>query len=291
MAHKMWFGRPGAFRWVPVPMTGMEVSHDGYAEVVEFQNGRAAVVRSKATHKVFNMDFPVQDASGADGLDIFRSYASGLYGDAPFYLADPMNYETNLFPENWAAPMLIAKGWKKIYSTTPTFAATAANVYGHPAQGAVFEVTTTASATPVATQRVVIPVPPDRVLHLGYKGSVTGTAEMRARGINPDGTYAASVVLTALGVTTATLTNATFAGSTYEAVEVYITRSSSAASTITVNSMTARLAKSGASAFSGRFVEGQGSTGLDFGNSAIPETYVMTDGRKKGLSTSLVEID
>lgn len=117
MGQQMWFGNERRMQWVPCPATGMEVARRGMTKTMNYDNGRMGVVRSMQTHQEFSIDFPVQDASGLTGLDVFSKYASGFYGDLddyPLFLADPMNYDQNLFPANFAAPGLFERGWASI---------------------------------------------------------------------------------------------------------------------------------------------------------------------------------
>lgn len=116
---KMWFGNETHFQWVPVPTSGMEAQNIGFFGQLDYQNGRAGIVRSMQTHKEFNMEFPLQEASGLEGLDVFNKYASGFYGDLdsyPLFFADPMNYDQNLFPPGWASPGLYRRGWASVVS-------------------------------------------------------------------------------------------------------------------------------------------------------------------------------
>lgn len=122
MPAQMWFGNERRMQWVPAPATGMQASNIGTVESMTLDNGRASVKRSMQTHKVFPVEFPVQDASQATGLDVFNRYASGLYGSVneyPLFFADPMHYDQNLFPANWAAPGLFKYGWASIAPRTP----------------------------------------------------------------------------------------------------------------------------------------------------------------------------
>lgn len=117
MPSKMWFGNEQRFQWVPMPSTGMEVSNVGYFEQLSYENGRAGIVRSMQTHKEYEMEFPLQEASGLEGVDVFNKFAMGFYNDLdsyPLFFADQMNYDQNLFPPNFAAPGLYRRGWASI---------------------------------------------------------------------------------------------------------------------------------------------------------------------------------
>ena len=114
MVKYMMFGNELNMQMVPCPATGMSVSRSRYVESLAFQTGRKNIHGTNSFAKTFSMEFPVQEASGATGLDVFSEYASGFYGsnDAyPVYFADPMHYDTNLMPEHWASPGLSEQGW------------------------------------------------------------------------------------------------------------------------------------------------------------------------------------
>lgn len=117
MPKQMWFGNEKRMQWVPAPATGMQVSRPSNGNQRLYDNGRAGVFRSMQSHLEFEGEFPLQEASGTSGLDVFSRYASGLYGDSdsyPVFFADPMHYDQNLLPANFAAPGLIERGWADI---------------------------------------------------------------------------------------------------------------------------------------------------------------------------------
>lgn len=118
----MWFGTEKKFQAVPAPATGMHLGRSGRYSDTTFDSGARGVYRSHQTAKTLSMDFPVQEATGAAGLDLFEKYASGFYGDNrdyPIWFADPMIFDQNLFPENWASPGLFGVGWDPICKTGP----------------------------------------------------------------------------------------------------------------------------------------------------------------------------
>lgn len=117
MPPKIWFGTENKFAWLPAPATGLTVSHVGYSNSMQYQNGRMGSTRSMQTHKEYSLDIPVQEASGLQGLDMYNKFASGFYGDMddyPVFFADPMNYDQNLLPTHFAQPGLYRRGWNAI---------------------------------------------------------------------------------------------------------------------------------------------------------------------------------
>lgn len=288
----IWFGIPGVkMQWCPAPLAGVEASNINFVESLAFENGGADVSRSKQYRKQYAFSFSGLSEE-LNGIGVYNKYASGFYGDGLFYFADPYAFETNLFSAAWASPGLIEQGWENIYNTTPTYSTTSTNSYNQPLRKAVWSVTGSANAVPTLANRIAyIPIPPTHTLNIGASGSKTGTAVLRVVPINTDGTSATAVDLTLLTDTSATRMNATFAGSSYQAVKVYITRTSTSASTITLTSMMARLVETGRSlTLTGNHMPGEGHTGLEFLDDARVETYTYMYPPRKGLATTLVEV-
>lgn len=124
MPRAQWmFGTEQKMLMVPCPATGMNVSHEGVFDQLQFQTGRKSTHRTSQTSKTYDIDIPVQDAAGLAGIDVYQKFAAGIYGnleDYPVFAADPMNYDGNLFPEVWAAPGLIEVGYNDINESKAT---------------------------------------------------------------------------------------------------------------------------------------------------------------------------
>jgi len=292
-SSQIWFGIPGVkMQWCPAPLAdSATASNINYSASIVFENGGADVARSKQYRKQYAFSFSGL-AEDLDGIGVYNKYASGFYGDGLFYFSDPYAWETNLFSAGWASPGLIEQGWENIYDTTPTFANTTTNSYNQPTRTATWQVTSSANAVPTTnngTQYIVIP--PTHTLNIGVTGSKTGDAVIRVVPINTDGSSATAVDLTLIGATSSTRMNATFSGATYQAVKIYITRTSTAASTISLTSMMARLVLTGRSlTLTGNHMPGDGHTGLEFADDARVENYIYMFPPRKGMSTTLVEV-
>jgi len=289
MAAKMWFGIPTKhMQWVPCPLIDSTISRNRYVERVQFENGGGDLRRSSQYQMEYSINV-MGDAHEVEGIDAYNKFASGLYGSGLLYMAHPSNFETNMFSAAWASPALIEQGWKNLTGTTPTFVDTASNTKNQPLRSAVFNITA-AALTPI--KKFTIMIPPTHVLNLGATGSATGTGVVRVRPILASGSYTTQSSLTLLSVDGTTRMNATFSGATYSAVEVYLTRTTSDASTITLTSMMAQLYLIGATPIlPSLHIAGQGSTGLQFADDAIVETYSYMYPPQKGLTTTLVEVE
>jgi hypothetical protein len=290
--RQIWFGMPGKhMQWCPAPLAGAEAQNVNYAASIAFENGGTDVERSKQYHKVYDFSFTglTQDL---EGIGVYNKFASGFYGDGLFYFSDPYAWGTNLFSAGWASPGLVEQGWSNIYHTTPTFANTASNVYNQPTRTATWILSSSIGAEPLNANGVqYIPIPPTHTLHIGASGSATTGSVLRVVPINTDGTNGTPVDLTLLNPTASTRMNATFAGSSYQAVKVYITSTTGTASTITLTSLMARMVLTGRSlTLTGSHAPGEGHTGLQFADDARVETYTYMYPPRKAMSTTLVEV-
>lgn len=288
MVNKMWLGIPGKhMQWVPAPSINSTVQRNRNVETIKFDNGGGDVRRSRPYQLQYNFVFN-GPAHELDGIDTFNRFASGYYGDGLIYVAHPANFETNMFGAQWASPALIREGWSNIYSTEPSFAAIVNPTYSQPAYNATWNITTTPG---VPEKKFTIAIPPTHTLYMGASGGATGTGVVRVRPIKSNGDYDTPVDLTLLSDSSDIRTNIGFEGSTYSAVEVYLTRTSSATSTVTLTSMMAQLFETGRTYTSPtEHYQGEGASGMEFTDDAIVETYAYMYPPFKGLSTTLVEV-
>ena len=289
MANQMWFGIPGShMQWVPCPSIDSAVQRNRYVERIQFANGGGDAARSSQYQMEYQFSFSGL-AHEVEGIDAFNKFAQGFYGDGLIHLAHPAAYETNLFSAAWASPGLIEQGWANIATNNPTFASTNVSSYGQPPRTATWEIT---GAPDSYTKSFVIAIPPTHTLHLGFSGVVNyGTAVVRVLPIDTNNTYGSPVDLTPLSKSASTRMNATFAGSSYSAVRIYITRDTNVASSISITSMMAQLYKNGSNpTLPTTHYQGEGSTGLMFVDDAIVETYSYMYPPRKGIATTLVEV-
>lgn len=288
MSNQMWFGNTTHMQWVPCPLIDSTVSRKRYIERIQFENGGGDVTRSNQ----YQMEYSINVnglAHELDGVDAFNKFASGFYGNGYVYMAYPAAYETNLFSASWATPGLIEQGWSNGFAATATFANTDSNSYNLPPRTATFPVNLSSGQY---NKSFIIPIPPTHTLYIGATGYSTGTAKLRVVPITTSYALGTATDLTLISPSNATRMNASFAGSSYVAVQVYVTRTTSAASTISLTSLMARLYKTGITPdLTGNHYQGEGSTGLMFADDAIVENYSYMYPPRKGISTTLVEVE
>jgi len=180
---KWYIGTDQYQTWAPAPSSGMQRARSRYSASLEYENGGSGVVSSSGSSLRYGMDFPVQDASQYDGLEIYPELAAGRYGTGCVYVVDPLWMDQNLFNQVWAEPGLIQAGAKDFTKTsandTSVTFSSATNPYGKPSVSAQFSLTGAANAKHGRSFKFIIP--PNYSLYLGGSGSTTGTAVLRAQ--------------------------------------------------------------------------------------------------------------
>lgn len=289
MAGQVYFGNKKKQLWIKAPATGMSASHQGWAAETQLLNGKTFVKRSKASHRRFAPSWigPASTTDLSESLTTIKDFASGLYGDGPFYWLDPYAKETNVLPANWAAPMLAETDWPALSGTiTPTFTElSVANAY--PIKYATYETTDNYTSD----KKIVIIIPAGYKLAFGWHGPALGAATgvqilpyKRSNGaadpaINPTKITAGSAVRT----------NTNISGTTYSYVEIYI--STATASTLNITAMIAQVIPDSDSVANGGFISGRGTTALEFAREPEIEYYSanINDGQI-GMSVQWIEV-
>jgi hypothetical protein len=302
VASTLFFGTTQKMLTLRLPDSGMKANQVGYADDMQFENGGGDVYRaSNAYHMEYAFDYGLYEATGVNGLDNFADFAAGLYGPPIVYFSDPMYYDVNLFPPNFAAPALAEQGWKSLGGDLypVTYANTAANTTNQPYRTATFTVTGLGASNmplPGYTQ-FIMPIPPGMTAWLGFSGSVTGTGAVRVESwLNGATTAAAAVNPTLLSATGTTRINTSVASTAANYLRIGISATGSGAGTVALTSAVAQLWPTGVTpTLTGNFQSGQGNNGCKFATDAREETYILRDdqGRNahfKGLSFGLKEI-
>jgi hypothetical protein len=294
MANQMWMGIPGSHaQWVPCPLIDSTISRKRYVERMQFHNGGGDVARSNQYQMEYNLAFsgPAHDF---DGIDALNRFASGYYGDGYVYLTYPTSFKTNMFSAQWATPAL--RGWTNSVYQNGTVVATVSAASGSNLYPNSMEFTLVGSANAVPDERFTILVPPGHTLILGATGTKTGTAVVAQRVTTSTGTMTTtSLTLIAPSATTGRFNSTVAATTTGVTVELYLTRTTTASSTITLAALSARLYET--SAYVATLLDdnvqvyGEGSTGLQFADEAIVENYSYMYPPRKGISTTLVEVE
>jgi hypothetical protein len=138
------------------------------------------------------------------------------------------------------------------------------NLPGMPNSAALYSITTPANAVP--DRRTVLLIPDGMTLWLGYSGIAIGDAVVRVQLIARDGSYGPTQDLTLLNDSGNVRLNASFNGSEYGAVIIYMTQTISGTSRLQLTSSKAVYETTGITpVMTGTHVPGLGHSGLRFG--------------------------
>lgn len=280
---QIFFGTVSHPQWVQCP-GGLQRVRKGYSEEIAFENGGIWLEESTGSHAEFELDFPIAFLGEYDGIEAFGRFASREYGPGYLYFVDPMFQDLNLFDPRWAAPGLIEQGWKNFGGNTPTFSDTGVNVYGKPPRKATWNIDSAVDA--VFGKAFTFLIPPGYTLWLGGSGAVTGTGVLR---VVPAGGVASTIALSTDAAAPAFTSSVV--GSSYSSATVFMSRTSTAASTVTLTSLSAQILPVGQTPVITRHLPGDGVTGLRFRGKALPETYIMATGKLVGMSAQLLEVE
>lgn len=287
-----WFGTEDRMEWFSTPLRGADSSPEGWGSTGTLLNGGGYGIHSWGTHKTYTYEWP--QSSSPETAQKMKSYRDGTYGRGLLYFIEPTIFRTNVLPAAWAAPSLAVDNEAPtlVYGVTPTAVATSGFATNDlPVQSAFYNVTTAAQTNADTDTSLFIPIPTGMTLHVGAFYSRTGTAGVYATPINTNGTMGTRVQITAQTNSATTMVTNSFTG--IKGIRLWVGRTSSVASTITIAAMIARLVENGKPApAQGPWIGGQGHSGCRFNPSSAP-SYVTNgpiDGGRIGFAASFIEV-
>lgn len=257
-----------AQRWLPAPDENVTINTEGWGASGTYLSGGGYVRTSANRHKTYA--FAWTEIDGEDLLDISDFY-DGLYGDGPFFFALPGTYR-NILPQSWATPRLACLDAPPLVEgIQPRALAAPQSSRGFPTASAIYNIIGTDD------RRQVLPiyVPEDMVLHLGVRGSFSGTARIEYK---VDGT-----ANTLSPVSGDDLTNAFVLG------PAKVELSLQGEGTASINAMTAAL-RATFTPPAGRFVSGQGHSGVKFPENGLSKTLVSASRDRWNAALTVKEV-
>lgn len=289
----VWFGNLEKMVNIPAPLTEAGADMIGSGDIIQLGNGGAVSTTSAGAHREFTWSW----IGSPDPLRIIKEFKTGVHGPGPFYWVDPFAAKKNLFAPNWAAPRVIDTGdWPDIYDTPhAALVDTPTNSWGLPKKSLRYALTATPNAVPA--RRFTIPIPPGHAFYLSAAGSRVGSGCVAVRpyldGVPSTGDtfFYTPTMATDRWVSKADM--AYSMGVTH--VDVYLTRTSIASSSITLAALGAQLHPEGTNpTLPTAFMSGEGATGLRFAG-PLTETYYTAGSAnqpaKKGYAQKLVEAE
>lgn len=276
---QMWFGNRYYMLWVPCPAVGADYGRAGASRSSSFLNGGAYRKLSRAGAKTYNLTW---NRTERDALRPITDFAEGVYGPGPFYWSDPFAMDKNVLAQSFATPSL--GGYDGVILTggenRPDIVPTSANTLGYPVESAVYTVTT--GDAPLGHW---VPIPPGYVAWVGAHGAAGSGGTVQVRPTTGFDTYAATVTLTPLSVTTDQRFNASFSGDDYTGILIRL----GGLGTITLAGMMVQVLPAGVTPEPGGFISGQGHSGAEFNDHPSIEAYSVAFDMV-GMSAELTEV-
>lgn len=275
MSELMWFGTEERMQWITAPLSGANMTPEGWGTGGTLLSGGGFQSNSWGTHK--NYTFEWSGASSLEAAQLMKSYRDGTYGRGLIYFIDPLTYGRNVLPARLADPSMAVgdESASLVYDASPaplSSGATAAS--GLPVGGALYNLSGVA-ANIRANESTFIPIPEGYTLHLTAMYSATGTGGIFATPQISKGTLGTAVRLTANAVSATSPVSHAFASTAASGVRIWLGRTSTAASTVSAYAMIGRLVKTGRPAPTGPWIGGMGHSGVRFSS---PPTYTANNG-------------
>lgn len=274
----MWFGTRDYMQFIKHPQVSMPSASVGWNNTASFLSGGSANRSSTSSHKEYEMNW--ENASRSDVRPV-TDYADKLYGEGPFYWADPFTMDANALPQYAASPFQNADDGPFIDDTEarPTLTATVANTLGYPTRSAVY------TLSGAAFNAIWIPCPPGYTVWLGAHGVTGSGGNVVATPTTGPTTTGTAVNLILLPVTSTTRVNQSFDSTSYSGVLVSLGGSG----TITLSGLMAQILPTGQTPATGGFISGQGQSGCAFDGNPVLEPYNSAYDQVS-LSVKLVEV-
>jgi len=293
MDRKIYFGNKTKQVWINAPQTGMTASSQSFTSETQLLNGRSHINRSRGSHRRFqptwvgSLNSPALESS----LQTVKDFSDGVYGNGPFYWADPFATQQNLCPPHWATPMMMQNDLPQLWDIAPfEYLDTADNLFNYPVKSARYVSSDTAEVS--STKKLTFIIPEGYTLFFGWHGVIAdGVPTMRIdRYKRSDGAVSA-LDTTPVAVTSSARTNTSVDGTTYSCVDIYFYNPQGEIFDFTVAGMIAQILPSSASPSLGGFISGRGTTAVEFGSTVNIEYYssAINDGQV-GLSTEWIEV-
>lgn len=295
----LWFGTEEYMQWVETPLSGADVSPQGWNTGGTLLSGGGFSARSRGTHRVYN--YAWRNSSDRGAAQVMKNYYSGTWGTGLIYFLDPLTYSTNLFPDRWAAPgnTLEFEGPSLVYGVTPEpVEMTGWKTNGYPMHAAQFDL----SNVPVGYREgesVFIPIPDGFTMYLGGSYETVGTGGVFYSIVDGSGSVDSvpnPVDVVDISATTVLGVTPIIGSSEVAGIRVWFGRTSDVESYVTVHALIARIVESTAPTMlvnklaQGPWFGGQGHSGCDFAGTPTYVEYNGVGGGQVGYAVTFKEV-
>lgn len=293
--NNLWFGTLDKAEWLPTPNRGADVSATGWNDGGSTLNGGGFQLNSFGSAKNYVFEWPT--SSSLKVASRLQAYKDGTYGRGLIYFVDPLTYNVNVFPSQWADPsktigqegasLIPGVGGKSLPTPDP-------DTWDHPVRSAFYDLGSIGVSLPEyldESNSVFLPIPDGYDLHIGASYEFTGTSGIYIaqvpRGGVPSSTYS-KVEPLAQGELFNTIISKQ-PGSM--GVRVWMGKTTEGPATVTVTALMARLAPSGKPVRGEKvWLPGQGNSGTRFVGNPTLMNQSGTDGGQVSFAASFREV-
>ena len=110
MRKKMWFGTIHHSQWINTPLTGADMTPQGWGTEGTYLSGGGFVRQSQDSHRTYMFEWG--NASAREDAEIMQAYRDGVYSKKAsdlMYFVDPLMYTRNVLPRRWAQPSILLR--------------------------------------------------------------------------------------------------------------------------------------------------------------------------------------
>lgn len=281
--NRLFFGTENRMIFFPTPLSGATSSPVDTNAGGNLINGGGYQYNSFGSHREYAYEWA--GSSAREVAQLMKSYADGTYGRGLIYFTSPLIYNTNVLPAMWADPSMGIgyEGSSLVYgieaSSTPT-----GNwgINELPVESAYYDLSSLTAGWRGKEQAVFVPIPSGYILTVGAFYEHTGSAGVFYRTQSTSGGLGTATKIDGMANTSSVIVDTDISGSSINGIWLYVGKSASNASTITLAGMIARLRKAGTAQSTvnvGPWVGGQGHTGCRF---VGKPTYIENTGVNGG---------
>lgn len=290
---QIWFGTTDYSTWIDAPLAGAESTAEAWGSSGTLLNGGGYSFNSLGSNKVFIYEW--RDSSARRMAQTMKSFRDGTFGRGLLYWHSPNNYDTNLLPAQWADPSMslgdelpsLVTGAVPDWTPTSNFQQ---NLL--PVRTAVYNLNGIATGHRNGDS-VFIPIPEGYNLHLGAFYSSTGSGGVFYAPVSAGDILGTPVQLFPLSNTSTNVVN-TVVSSAFIGVRLYVGKSTTANSSVSVAAMTARLIPSTRavtpSFLAGPWIGGAGHSGARFEGTPTWVENSGVDGGQIGYAATFREV-
>lgn len=281
------------------PLQGADSSPQAWGVDGTLLNGGGYGFNSFGSHKRYSYEWP--RSSSPETAQLMKSYRDGTYGRGLIYFLEPGIYRTNVLPASWADPSMALdnEAATLVYGIDPVKTPTSGGEdLNLPVNSAVYNLSSvTPKGAPSPDSSVFIPVPPGHTLLMGAFYYATGSAGVFVSPVNSNGSIGDRVRLTEKANTDTDVVTDQFSGD-IRGVRVWVGRTDTSPSSVTIAAMTARLIETSdlavpaklAKISQGPWIGGQGHSGCRFLGTPSYVTNSPVEGGRVGFAASFVEV-